>query len=77
MAKNNNLWRVIGVIFLIGSVLMGVALTYGTLNQRVDNISEDVQANTEKSGSNERVIIRMDSDIQYIKQSVIRIESKI
>ncbi len=84
MAKNNNIWRIVSMVFLISITLLGAAIAYGVLSERVMNNTDDIELTAQaqkeladRTGESEKVIIRMQTDISYIKKGIDRIEKKI
>lgn len=78
MAKNSN-GNKIWLKFLvgIGIILMGVAVGYGILNERVANNCDTIKDHKEKIDICERAVFEQARDIKHIKETVDRIEKKL
>ena len=74
MAKNSEkIWRWVKILIPIILVLASVVYGYGRLNHRVETIETDIV----KVSENEKAIVGLTKDVEYIKQTVDRIEAKI
>ena len=74
MAKNNEkIWRWVKILIPIILILATVVYGYGRLNHRVEAIETDIV----KVSENEKAIIGLTKDVEYIKKAVDRIEAKI
>lgn len=74
--KNNGTWKfvltAIATAIASASILTGIALAYGRLNQKVDEHGKKI----ERLESYAEDVIRLKQDIKYIKEAVDRIEKK-
>jgi len=78
MEKNNEKIRGwLRLLIYVGVLLVGVAVAYATLRERVNTNRDRIVKVEEKTGTNETAIVEMKTDIKYIKEAVERIESKI
>ena len=74
MAKNSEkIWRWVKILIPIILVLASVVYGYGRLNHRVETIETEIV----KVSENEKAIVGLTKDVEYIKQTVDRIEAKI
>jgi len=73
IAKNNEkLWRWARLIMVILVPLLVAVYAYGRLNGRVETIENDII----KVSENEKAIVGLKKDVEYIRQAVDRIEDK-
>jgi len=71
MAKNNtNIWKIVTVLFIIGSAAVGIALTFGGLQKEVTDHSEDIKAHSETIEFHDRAIVEIKADFRYMKEDV-------
>jgi len=74
MEKNNEkIWRWLKILIPLLFVLATVVYGYGRLNHRVEEIETEIV----KVSENEKAIIGLTKDVEYIKKAVDRIEAKI
>ena len=74
MTKNNEkIWRWSKILLVILLTLASVVYGYGRLSHRVETIETDIV----KVSENEKAIVGLTKDVEYIKQTVDRIEAKI
>lgn len=79
MVKTNNNGNKFWLKFLvgIGIVLLGVAVGYGVLNERVAHNCEDIKEIKPKVDILQKSSIEQGADIKHIKETVDRIEKKL
>jgi len=74
MTKNNEkFWRWARLVLAILVPLLVAVYAYGRLNGRVETIESDIV----KVSENEKAIVGLKKDVEYIRQAVDRIEGKI
>lgn len=74
MTKNNEkIWRWSKILLVILLTLASVVYGYGRLNHRVETIETEIV----KVSENEKAIVGLTKDVEYIKETVDRIEAKI
>ena len=71
--KNGKIWRFLAIGTVLFLAFVSAVYAYGRLNHRVETLEKI----PDKVGLHERAIIKMETDIQYIKASVTRIEGKL
>jgi hypothetical protein len=78
MAKNSNgnkFW--LKLLVGVGIVLMGFAVGYGMLNQKVENNCETIKIHNEKIDTCERAVIEQGRDIKHIMKTTEKILEKL
>ena len=73
MKNNEKIWRWVKILLVIILALASVVYGYGRLNHRVETIETDIV----KVSENEKSIVGLKKDVEYIKETVDRIEAKI
>lgn len=78
MAKNHDkFWRTARISITIGTILVAVAVAYGTLRERVNTNKNNIEGVVKKADESQTAVVEMKADIKYIKEAVARIETKI
>lgn len=73
MSKVNGIiWKILGISIIVLFAVIGVVFGYGRHIERV----ETLQKTAIKADKNERAVIGLQKDIEYIKKAVDRIERK-
>lgn len=70
--KNGNKWKVIAIVLMVISMVIGVVYGYGRLNGRFEAVETEVK----KVNENENAIIGIQKDIDHLNESMDRIEIK-
>jgi hypothetical protein len=65
------------VIFWLTPIIVGIVLSIGAYRERLDAMKVRVESIENKSLSNELAIAGITKDIIYIKEGILRIESKL
>ena len=76
MAKINQFWKD-GVFWKIILVIIGAAMAYGALVRQVNDTTAQTKENSQQLSSTQGDVRELKKDIQYIRESVNRIEKKI
>jgi len=71
--NNGKLWRILAIVVMVVFALITAVYGYGRLNHRVETL-EKIPPKVELHGE---AIIRIQTDIEYIRESVTRIEAKL
>lgn len=75
--KNEKAIRLIRIAIPIVLVIAGIVYAYGKLNSQVSTNKVTAIEALEKADANQDNIIRLQTDIGYIKEAVDRIEEKL
>lgn len=70
---NGKTWRIIGILAGILFVVLGAVYAYGRRDERVDML----QKTAIKADTNEKAIIGIQKDIEYIKKGVDDIKEQL
>lgn len=73
--KNNKSW--LKILVGIGVLLLGFAVGYGMLNQKVTNTIARVDKVEEKSDDTHDKVIKIEVNVEHILEAVDRIEKKL
>ena len=74
MARNNDkIWKISRIVVPLILAMAGFVYAYGRLNGRVETIETQVI----KVDANEKAIIGLQKDVEYIREAVDRIEKKL
>jgi len=73
MPNNKKTWWIIGAVVTVILSMVAVAYGYGRYTERVDSLLSTVL----KADANERAIIGMEKDIQYIKLGIDDIKKEL
>jgi hypothetical protein len=65
------------IVFWLTPIIVGVVLSIGAYRERLDAMKVRVESVENKSLSNELAIAGITKDIIYIKEGILRIESKL
>ena len=71
--NNGKIWRIIAIAVALLMALIGTVYAYGRLNGRFEAVETEVK----KVSENEKAIIGLQKDVEYIKEAVDRIEGKL
>lgn len=74
MAKNETMIKWIRIAFIAGSILVTVAIAYATLDVRLNHAVKTVDATVVEVNNNGDAIIRLQTDVSYIKKDVSEIK---
>jgi len=78
MAKNNDkIWKWARITITIGTILVAVAIAYGTLRERVNTNKDNIDAVKEKADSNQTAVVEIKADLKYIKKAVDEIKDQL
>ncbi len=77
MANNDKLFKTIRLVVMCGSILVAVTLAYASLNERVTQNIIHIETITTKAETNEKTIIGIKRDIEYIKEGIDDIKEEL
>lgn len=74
---NDKIQRWLRLLIYIGVLLVGVAVAYATLRERVNTNRGRIVKVEEKADSNQTAIVEFKTDLKYIKKGVDEIKEQL
>lgn len=75
--NNDKIFKWAKILGVIAAALVTIAVAYGSLNQKVEHLETQQKKNTGKIEEHGKAVVGVQKDVEYIRKTVDRIESKL